>query len=89
MSGNSRSPQGMTPGSTEERTLLEAFADRRIGREEAEARTGLYLSELLLRLGELGIPRRPVELYEGMSDRQRQLFDQIFPKPDLNAPSPD
>lgn len=79
----------MNPGSAEERRLLEAFAHRRIGREEAEERTGLYLSEILLRVGELGIPRRPIEMYEGMSDQQRQLFDQIFPKPDLGAPSPD
>lgn len=79
----------MTPESAEERRLLEAFADRRIGREEAEERTGLYLSEVLMRLGKLGIPRRPVGIHEEMSDRQRQLFDQIFPEPDLDAPSPD
>jgi hypothetical protein len=78
----------VTPGSEEERNLLEAFADRRIGRQEAEERTGLYLSEILLRLGELGITRRPVRMYEGMSEEQRQLFDQIFPDPDLDASSP-
>lgn len=79
----------MTPESAEERRLLEAFADRRIGREEAEERSGLHFSEIQLRLGKLGIPRRPVKMYEGMSDGQRQLFDQIFPDPELNAPSPD
>lgn len=89
MNGMDGANKRVTADSPEERALLEAFADRRIGREEAEERTGLYLSEILLRLGELGIPRRTVGKYEGMSEGQRRLFDQVFPGPDLDAPCPD
>lgn len=89
MSGIDGTEKQVTPGSAEERALLEAFADRLISREEVEEQSGLYLSQILLRLGDLGIPRRPVGTYEGMSEGQRRLFDEVFPDPELDAPSPD
>ena len=59
-------------------TTLRLFADRLIDREEAETRTGLYLSEILILMGRLGINRRDVGMYEGMSEDQKRLFDKVF-----------
>lgn len=61
-----------------QREILEEFAARRISRAEVEERTGLYFSEVLVRMAELGIKRKPVEKYEGMSETQRKLFDEVF-----------
>lgn len=57
---------------------LRSFADRHIDREEAETRTGLYLSEILVVMGQLGIKRRDVGIYEGMNEDQKKLFDEVF-----------
>ncbi len=57
---------------------LRSFADRDIDREEAETRTGLYLSEILILMGKLGIKRRDVGVYEGMTEDQKRLFDEVF-----------
>lgn len=59
-------------------TTLRLFADRLIDREEAETRTGLYLSEILILMGRLGINRRDVGMYEGMSEDQKRLFEKVF-----------
>ena len=61
-----------------DREVLQQFADRLIGRDEAEERTGLYFSEILVRMAELGISRKPVGLYEGMPAGQVKLFDEVF-----------
>lgn len=60
------------------RITLQLFADRLIDREEAEERTGLYLSEILILMGRLGIKRKPVGLYEGTSEAQKDLFEKVF-----------
>ena len=60
------------------RITLQLFADRLIDREEAEERTGLYLSEILILMGRLGIKRKPVGPYEGMSEAQTDLFEKVF-----------
>lgn len=57
---------------------LRLFADRLIDRDEAETRTGLHLSEILIMMGRLGIKRKNVEVYEGMSEDQKRLFDEVF-----------
>lgn len=62
-----------------ERDVIALFADRRIGREEAEDRTGLHFSEILVRMGELGIKRKKVDIHERMTPAQRKLFDEVFP----------
>jgi hypothetical protein len=60
------------------RITLQLFVDRLIDREEAEERTGLYLSEILILMGRLGIKRKPVGPYEGMYEAQKDLFEKVF-----------
>lgn len=62
----------------EDHITLQLFADRLIDREEAEERTGLYLSEILILMGRLGIKRKAVGAYEGMTNDQKRLFDEVF-----------
>ena len=84
-----RGKSGLSPGDEEmseverkdtaaDRIALQLFADRLIDREEAEERTGLYLSEMLVLMGELGIKRKTVGAYEGMPEAQKRLFDMVF-----------
>lgn len=58
---------------------LRLFADGSIDRYEAQNRTGLYFSEMLLRMGELGINRKPVKISDRMSPEQNELFNKVFP----------
>lgn len=58
--------------------VLKLFAEGGIDRYEAEERTGLYFSELLIRMGELGIKRQAVGMYDRMTPEQRKLFDEVF-----------
>lgn len=60
------------------REVIQRFADRMICRAEVEERTGLYLSEILIEMGKLGIQRKHPDVYEGMSEQQRELFDKVF-----------
>jgi hypothetical protein len=68
--------------------VLQLFADRKIGREEAEDRTGLHFGEILIRMGALGIKRKPVGIHENMDLAHRHLFDEVFPQLPLLGLSP-
>lgn len=80
-------PSSDTQADAEERRVLELFAARQIDRQEAEERTGLYFSEILIRMKELGIKRQYAPLFEGMSEAQKKLFKEIFAPPEPEDPS--
>lgn len=71
-----------------QREALELFAARRIDRRAMEDQTGLSFGQALVRMAELGIKRHWPGKYEGMSQAQRALFDEVFPPPEPEDPAP-
>lgn len=83
-------PAARAPVAAEaEREVLELFAALKINRHEVEDRIGLTFGEALVRMAELGIKRQRPEKYEGMSEAQKALFDEIFSPPKHEYPAPD
>jgi hypothetical protein len=60
------------------RSIFQLFSDRLIDRKGPEKRTRLYLSEIQILMGKVGVKRKPIVAYGGMPEVQRQLLNIVI-----------